>query len=241
MGSRAVQVALNGAGSHPRMPRTPAEIAADAERSVARGATSVHLHAYDDDGRETLAEHAVSRTLRAVRERCPGVPLNMTTFADIEPDPRRRHELVTGWTVLPDLVPANQGEDGIDDLVTALAGRGVGIEACLLSVDDARRLVGRGSWSQFERVFLEPTETDVDAAVGTAAAMEQVLADAGCELEQVHHGVGAATWAVVSRAAARGHGVRVGLEDTDVLPDGRPAEDNAALVAAAVELVARVG
>jgi len=35
--------------------------------------------------------------------------------------------------------------------------------------------------------------------------MEQVLADAGVSLEQVHHGDGLATWHVMARAVARGH------------------------------------
>ena len=34
--------------------------------------------------------------------------------------------------------------------------------------------------------------------------------------------------------AARGRDVRVGLEDVDLLPDGRPAPDNASLITEAV-------
>lgn len=56
-------------------------------------------------------------------------------------------------------------------------------------------------------------------------------------LEQLHHGVGPATWAVLGRAAARGHGVRIGLEDVDTLPDGAVATSTAALVAAARALL----
>jgi uncharacterized protein (DUF849 family) len=51
-----------------------------------------------------------------------------------------------------------------------------------------------------------------------------------------HHGGGAATWAVLARALEVGHHVRVGLEDTLVLPDGATARDNGELVAAAVAL-----
>jgi uncharacterized protein (DUF849 family) len=45
---------------------------------------------------------------------------------------------------------------------------------------------------------------------------------------------------VLSAAATAGFDVRVGLEDVVVLPDGRLAESNAELVAAAVELIGRV-
>ncbi len=67
-------------------------------------------------------------------------------------------------------------------------------------------------------------------------AIEQVLADGAVTLEQVHHGDGIASWAVNRRAVPLGHGIRTGLEDTPVLPDGRQASGNGELVAAAALL-----
>jgi uncharacterized protein (DUF849 family) len=64
-----------------------------------------------------------------------------------------------------------------------------------------------------------------------------VLAEAGLDLEQVHHGDMVASWAVSERGASRGHGIRTGLEDTTVMRDGTVARDNADLVRAAVELL----
>jgi uncharacterized protein (DUF849 family) len=55
----------------------------------------------------------------------------------------------------------------------------------------------------------------------------------------VHHGDGIACWAVNARAAARGHGIRTGLEDTPLLADGRLATGNGELVAAAAALSPR--
>ncbi|MCS5497952.1 3-keto-5-aminohexanoate cleavage protein [Cnuibacter physcomitrellae] len=49
-----LQIALNGDSTHPAMPRTADEIARDAAECVAAGATLLHLHAFDDDGRESL-------------------------------------------------------------------------------------------------------------------------------------------------------------------------------------------
>jgi uncharacterized protein (DUF849 family) len=51
------------------------------------------------------------------------------------------------------------------------------------------------------------------------------------------HGYGATTWAMLARAADLGFATRIGLEDTLVLPDGTEAPDNAALVAAAREIL----
>jgi uncharacterized protein (DUF849 family) len=77
----------------------------------------------------------------------------------------------------------------------------------------------------------------LDDAVAHAAAIEQVLAEGGVQLEQVHHGDGVASWAVNRRAVPRGHGIRTGLEDTPVLPDGRSASGNGELVAVAASLL----
>jgi uncharacterized protein (DUF849 family) len=52
-------------------------------------------------------------------------------------------------------------------------------------------------------------------------------------------GEGIASWAVNRRAIARGNGIRTGLEDTPVLPDGRQAQGNRDLVAAAAALQRR--
>jgi uncharacterized protein (DUF849 family) len=88
---------------------------------------------------------------------------------------------------------------------------------------------------------MEPLDADVETAVQHAAEMEAIVAEAGIALEQVHHGEGIACWAVNRRALERGHGIRTGLEDVTVLPDGREARDNAELVRAAVGLIQACG
>jgi uncharacterized protein (DUF849 family) len=236
-----LQVALNGGREHPAMPRTPEELAEQARGAVGAGARAVHLHPVDSEGRETLAAEPCAAALRAVRAACPGIPISLTTFAAIEPDPRRRLDLVAGWTALPDLVTANQGEDGIVELCELLLRRGVGIEAGLLALDDARAFVASGLAGRCARVLVEPLDAEPADAVAHAAAMEEVLEAARVELEQVHHGDGIASWAVSERALRRGHGMRTGLEDAPFLPDGRPAADNAELVRAAAALIARLG
>src|SRR5918992_363571 len=160
-----LQAALNGDRDHPATPRTPAELAAEARAAVDAGARALHLHPYDPEGRETLEAEPCAAALRAVRAECPGIPVSLSTSAEIEPDPERRHALVE------------------------------------------------------------------------AAAIEAILAEAGVGLEQVHHGDGVASWAVNRRGAARGHGIRTGLEDTAVLPDGSPAAGNGELVRAAAQIL----
>jgi uncharacterized protein (DUF849 family) len=238
---RLLEACLNGSRTddeHPAIPRTPQELAADGRASADAGAQVLHLHPFDGDGVETLAAKPCAAALRAVRGACPGVPISLSTSADIEPDAQRRLQLVASWTELPELVTANQGERGILELCEHLIGRGVGIEAGLLSLEDGQAFVASGIADRCARVLLEPLDADPDAAVAHAAAMEQLLADAGVGLEQVHHGDGQATWHVMERAVARGHGIRAGLEDTTVLRDGRRAAGNAELVRAAAAMLA---
>jgi uncharacterized protein (DUF849 family) len=235
-----LQAALNGDRDHPAVPRTPDELAAEARASVDAGARVLHLHPYDSEGRETFEAEPCAAAIRAVRAVCPGIPISLSTSADIEADPERRRALVAGWTELPELVTANQGEPGILDLCALLVERGIGVEAGLLSLADAHAFAASAIAGQCVRAMVEPLGEDPDAALAEAEAIEEVLDAAGIPLEQVHHGDGPASWAVNRRGAARGHGIRTGLEDTPVLPDGTPASGNGELVAAAAAMLAEL-
>jgi uncharacterized protein (DUF849 family) len=238
-----LQVALNGHRSpeeHPAIPRTPEELAREARASVDAGADVVHVHAYED-GQETFDSEQCAAMVRAIRASCPGIPISQTTALYIAgDDPERRLALISHWTELPELVTANQGEAGIGDLCALLVERGIGIEAGLLSLDDARAFVASRIAGRCVRAMVEPLAEEPDAAVAEAEAIEELLSTEGIGLEQVHHGDGLASWAVNRRGAARGHGIRTGLEDTPVLPDGSPASGNGELVAAAAALLAEL-
>jgi uncharacterized protein (DUF849 family) len=234
-----LQAALNGDRVHPATPHSPEEIAAEAKAAVAAGAQSVHLHPYGHDGRQTLDAGVCAETIRRVRQACPGTTISLTTSADVVEDPAERLQLIAAWTVLPDLVTANQGEEGILEVCELLVSRGVGIEAGLLSLDDARQFVAAGVAGRCVRAMVEPLDADPADAVAHAEAIENTLHKAGVALEQVHHGDGIASWAVNQRAIHRGHGIRTGLEDTPVLPDGRQAQGNGELIAAAAAMQRR--
>ena len=232
-----LQAALNGDRIHPAAPRDPTAIAQAARAVVDAGGQSVHVHAFDDAGRETLDGVACANVLRAIRAVCPGTPISLTTSAAIVADPGQRLRIVEQWAEMPDLVSANQGEAGIVELCELLLSRGVSIEAGLLTIDDARALVRSGLADRCRRVLIEPLDIDPAVAVRHAAKMEEIVVSAGIRLEQVHHGYDTGCWAVNLRALDRGHGIRTGFEDVTVLPDGGPARDNADLVAAAARLI----
>ncbi len=231
--------ALNGDRDHPAVPRTPSELAAEARAAVDAGAISVHLHPYDADGRLTLAAEPSAAAIRAVRAACPGIPISLTTFAAIEPDPQKVRVAVASWTELPDLVTANQGEAGIGELCELLLQRGIGIEAGILELEDAKAFVASGLAPRCVRVLLEPLDADPRVAVAHAAAMDQVLDRGGVAIERIYHGEGIACWDVNRYGIGRRCGIRTGLEDVPWLPDGRLARGNGELVRAAADLIDR--
>jgi uncharacterized protein (DUF849 family) len=87
--------------------------------------------------------------------------------------------------------------------------------------------------------MVEPLHADPAESVAHAEAIENTLHEAGVALEQVHRGDGIASWAVNQRVIHRGHGIRTGLADTPVLPDGRLAQGNGDLIAAVAALQRR--
>ena len=231
-----VQAALNGDSKHRAVPRTADQIAQDAKSAIVAGARSVHVHAFDH-GKETLEGNACAEVLRAIRRESPGTPISLTTSAAIVNDPARRLAIVSSWTELPDLVTANQGEEGIIPLCELLLSRGVELEAGLLSADDARKFIAAPRHLRWRRVLIEPLDANPDEAIRHAGEIEDILLAGAIGLEQVHHGYGVACWAVNQRAIARGHGIRTGLEDVTVLPDGQDAESNAQLVRTAASML----
>jgi len=232
-----LQAALNGDRIHPAAPRHPTAIAEAARAAVDAGAQSVHVHAFDDAGRETLDAAACAKVLHAIRALCPGTPISLATSAAIVANPGERFRIVKAWEEMPDLVTANQGEPGIVALCELLLSRGVAIEAGLMSMEDARAFVLSGLAGRCRRVLIEPLDADPDSAVQHAARMEDIVVSAGITLEQVHHGYDLACWAVNRRALDRGHGIRTGLEDVTLLADGKQARDNADLVATCARLI----
>ncbi len=236
-----IKAALNGdraPAEHPALPVTPQQLAAEAQRAVAAGAGAIHLHVRDAAGGESLAPDDVAQTLVAVRAACPGVPLGISTGAWIVPDVSERLALIRQWHVLPDFASVNMHEKGAPEVIQLLIERGVGVEAGVWNADAAETLVASGLAERCLRVLLEPHQDDFAAARANFLAIEAVLNRASVRTPRLLHGAGAATWGIFDEAIKRGYDTRVRLEDTLALPDGTQAPDNAALVAAAVQMAA---
>jgi uncharacterized protein (DUF849 family) len=235
----AVEACLNGSrrpGEHPALPLTAAQLAAAARAAAEAGAFAVHVHPRRADGEQTLEPGPCGEAVAAIRAAWPGLPVGLSTAAWIEPDPGRRLALIAAWEPRPDFVSVNLHEPGAAELARALPGLGIGVEAGLWTALSARRLVDDDLAGLCLRVLVEPMDDEAHAALVTVAAVDAVLDEAGVRLQRVYHGREATAWPVLEAMLARGRDVRVGLEDVLTLPDGRPAADNAELVAAALKL-----
>lgn len=232
----AVLACLNGERTrveHPAVPQTPAELAKDTIAARRAGAFAVHVHPRDAGGAQTMDARACDAAVAAIRAAAPGLPVGLSTSATIDPDPFARAAAVRAWQQRPDFVSVNLSELGWPGIVRAASHAGIAVEAGLAAPAEAEELAGSSFAHQVVRVLVE-----VDGNGEDARAIAQLVPHG---VEQLWHGYGERTWEVLAAAAAAGIDVRVGLEDTTVLPDGRTAANNAELIDAAVRLIGGAG
>lgn len=121
-----LQACVNGSrtrADHPAMPVTADDIAQACAESVSVGATDLHVHPRDSDGRGTLVADVVAEAIGAVRQACPRTLVGVTTGAWAIGGDRR--QAIRKWTMLPDHASANLHEPGAVTLAHALLERGI--------------------------------------------------------------------------------------------------------------------
>jgi len=241
----ALKACLNGSrvpGEHPALPLTADEIAREAEKAVRAGANALHIHPRRLDGEQSLEPDTCAAVLTAVRARCPGVPVGLTTALWIDRDPAQRLERIRAWSELPDFASVNFDEPGTEQLCQLLLERGIGVEAGLGNAADVTLLLATGMAERCVRLLLEPDNDEtVAAATRDIEAMERLLEGAGVRTPRLQHGYNATAWPLLESALRKGYDVRIGLEDTLTMPDGTQARDNAELVAYAYRLASHAG
>jgi uncharacterized protein (DUF849 family) len=234
-----IKACINGARTpdqHPNLPVTPEQLAAEALAAHLAGAKAVHMHPKTADGVDSLRAEVVGPAVEAVRHAVPGLPLGVTTGFWALSDPDERLRTVQAWEVLPDFASVNWHEPGSEPLAHLLLTMGLGVEVGIFHAEAAE------SWARSEiaahcmRVMVE-LGPDGDVA-GADDVLAEVLA-AGSPAPVLLHGMDESCWPLLEHAGSRGLQARIGMEDTLLLPDGTAAPDNAALVAAAVQLLSR--
>lgn len=220
---------------NPHVPVTPEEIAADAERCQRAGASIVHLHARDEDGRPTYRRAVYAEIVAQVRSRCPDLIICVSTSGrEFKTFEERSDVLGLDGDLRPDMASLTLGslnfprEASVNDpeMIRRLAER-------MRDVDIVPELeifdLGMLDYGRFlvERGVLQPPFyfNFMLGSLGTLSATPLHLA-----LLAEHMPAGS-TWAaagigrfqlhVNTLAVAMGGHVRVGLEDNLWLDDGR--------------------
>jgi uncharacterized protein (DUF849 family) len=253
-----IKAAINGErtrAEHTAVPVSPDEQAAAVVECLKAGANAIHLHVRSTSSnerlqseKESLQAEDVARTLSAVWSAAMKAQIGarkaqigISTGAWILPDPTARLKAVATWKVLPGFASVNFNEDGAVELAQLLLSRGVDVEAGLCDADAAEVFLKSGLAPRCIRVLLEPQEQEMERALETVPVIEKVLESGAVELTRLLplllHGTEATAWPMMDEAITRGYDVRIGLEDTLVLPNWRIARDNAELVAEAVRRV----
>jgi len=246
----------------PAIPYTPDEIAEEARRSVEAGASIVHIHARQDDGRPAYDVDTYARIDAAVRARCPDVIINYSTGAIGV----TREERVAHIAALrPDMAALNMGSmnyaiysskhktfhhdhvfaNPFGDILFFLeAMNAVGTRPEMECFDTGH--IHNAAPLNDMGVLQPPWQFSLIMGVlggipGTTKNLVQQV-DAlppGAHWQVI--GIGARQWPLVAAAITLGGNVRIGLEDNLYTSPGRLAQSNGELVAKAAELVRLVG
>ena len=212
----------------PHVPVTPDQIVADAAACYEAGATIVHLHARAADETPTWRRAAYEAFVPAIRERCPGVVVCVTTsgrmFAALE---QRADVLDLADGARPDMASLTLGSlnfrDGasttslemVHALAERMAERGIKPE---LEVFDlgmaayARTLLDEGIAA--EPLYANVLLGNLNSAPATARALALLVDELPERSVWAAAGIGDFQLPANGRGVFMGGHVRVGLEDT---------------------------
>jgi 3-keto-5-aminohexanoate cleavage enzyme len=212
---------------NPAVPLTPAEIAEDCRRCAAAGATVVHLHARDGEGRPGYRKEVFGETIALVRAAVPEIVVCVTTSGRVFGDLEQRAEVLDlDGAVKPDMASLTLGSmnfprevsvnapSTIQGLAGRMRERGIVPELEVFDLgmlDYAHHLIERGVLrAPFYFNFLL-------GSLGTLAAtplhLSQLAAGIPAGATWAGAGIGRFQLPMNAMAVAMGGHVRVGLED----------------------------
>ena len=256
-----IVAALNGSRDRKvakKLPYTPAEIAKEAKRAVEAGAGVVHVHARRDDGAQRVRPH-----VRRDRGRHP----RARRRADLDHDAAHAPDLARAPMTalfdvlreLPELATVNVQPPAPDLPAHREEARQI-LEACeragvapepgintLEAIADVEALYEDGLLAQAPWLHLELGEPPAPRSTAWPARPATCCGSSTRSTARSASCAGSPTArarrrrpCARPRAALGGH-IRVGLEDSALLPDGTPATSNGELVELAVALADSLG
>jgi 3-keto-5-aminohexanoate cleavage enzyme len=240
-----VMVAPNGArrtkADHADLPITPFEIAREAARCAAAGASVLHVHVRDDDGRHTLDPGRYRAAMAAIREAVgERIVVQVTTEAVGRYAPAEQIDVVLELCpeavslALAELIPDPAAEATAAGFLDWLRRERIAPQYILYSPQEVARfhdLRRRGVIPQrrpFALFVLGRYAEGIEAQPQDMLPFLEAHEDADCPWSLC--AFGPREGACVLIAAGFGGHVRVGFENNLWLADGRLAARNAELV-----------
>lgn len=248
-----IEVAVTGGGhdtTTTNVPGQPEEIVDDIVDCERAGASMVHLHARDEDGKPTRDVDRFQAIIDGIKERCDDILINVTTGGAHLHDRDERIEAPLNLDPKPDLAIVDMGPLNAGDEATNPHPRDE-------SEEFAQRLEDAGIKPQLG-IFHTGMFTEVqnlldkdilslpiycNLIVGTQTAtppsprnLLNMVDNVPGEAEWTCMAIGKHQLPITTFGMIQGGHVRVGLEDNLYYADDEPAEDNAQLVRRAVRL-----
>lgn len=243
--------ARRGKTDHTALPVTPDELAVCAAGVADAGASILHLHVRDEQGRHTLDPERYRAAIGAIRDRVgERLIIQVTTeacgtyTATQQMDVVRELEPEAVSLALKELCPDDASESGAAGFFAWINDNGVMPQYILYGSDDVRRFTDlrqRGvipdAWPFVLLVlgrYSDSTTGDPGLLATWVAGLQQDVTWMACCFGPTE------SIAVGECARLNGH-ARVGFENNLVLPDGSMAADNAALVQLAATTAQEAG
>ncbi len=224
---------------NPNLPTSPEEIAAAALESYDAGASVVHVHLRDGDGRPTADLDIAKRTVGLIEESCPAL-IQLSTGVGLEVPFEERERLVEARPRMATLnvcsMSFGAGEfrnppDGVRRLASQMREHGVKPE---LELYDTGHLEVALSLSK-EGLLEEPLQFSL--VLGVRGGMAATAANLVHLVSRIPEGsiwqvigIGRGNLEMTAMGLAMGGNARTGMEDTLMLRRGAPAGSNGQLV-----------
>ncbi len=250
-----IAVAPNGArrtqAEHPALPVSPAELARCADECAQAGASMLHLHVRDGDGRHSLSAAHYRPAITAIRERVgDALVVQVTTESAGLYTPRE--QIDAAQALEPDALSLALRELWSDRalhrdaalFLAGLAARNTLVQYIAYDRTDVAlclRLHRDGVVPQRAPHVLFVLGSYVQRRAGEPQELLPLLAALPPTWPWSVCAFGASELACVTAAATLGGHMRVGFENNVSMPSGDPAPGNAALVAACRDILEKIG
>ncbi|WP_325379550.1 3-keto-5-aminohexanoate cleavage protein [Methanocella sp.] len=239
-------------GDTPNVPITPEEIAKDTNEAYRLGASVVHLHARDGEGRPTYLKEVYGNIISLIREKCPNIIICVSTSGRMDMDIGHRSEVLS---LRPDMASLMMGHvnfsinpsintmDTIRRLACAMNDRGIKPELEIFEpgfINTAKYLARKG--------YLK-TPLHFNLLLGSLGDMPADFRDLAYLVESLPPG---STWSaagigrfqtqITAAAILMGGHVRTGIEDSIYYNyETRELATNKGLVERAVRMAHELG